>query len=124
MADEGIRPPRYESPRLRQEADRTPENKQRTNCENSAGDNQEKRGQVQRIRKLARRQQQEADAQKGAGHSSKAWIEPQRSSLRNATHRKHHDQQREESQRADLRDGTKDEGSGEHRRICPDEQLN
>ena len=41
-----------------------------------------------------------------------------------ATHRKHHNQQQEESQRADLRDGAEEEGRGKYRRVRQDEQLN
>jgi hypothetical protein len=124
MADHGVRPAGYQSSGLRQEADRTSENNQRANRENDAGDQQEKRGQIKRIRQLLRRQQQESEARKGADHGSKAWIEPCCAPLRNVTHRIHHNRQREENQRADLREGAKDEGSGEHRWIGPDKQRN
>src|SRR5579863_8402979 len=114
MAHEGIWPPGYESPSLREEADRTSENKHRANCETCAGNNQQKRVQVKCIRKLLLRQQHKADAKGGTGHSRKAWIEALRGSLRNVAHREHHNQYHEENQRADVRDGAKDESRREH----------
>ena len=117
MADKRIRPPSYELPSLRQNADRATEYKARTNCESSAVDNQEKRDQVKRRRKLLRWQQYDADAEKGAGHRSAAWIEPWRGLLRNVAQHKHHNQNREENQRSDMREGAKDETRGDYRGI-------